>query len=78
MFAGEGPYAQMLANMEYLANDHERIAALYSFVVGENLGWLYRWARLPVADKNVERAMSGLNADAPLIDSGNDGAPDLA
>jgi hypothetical protein len=60
VYAGEGNCDQLLREMDFLANDHEKIAALYSFLVGENLAWLYRWARLPVSDVSVDRAIRRL------------------
>jgi hypothetical protein len=58
IYADEGNCAQLLASMDFLTNDDERIAAMYSFLVGENLAWLYRWARLPVADASIDEALS--------------------
>ncbi|MBM4094587.1 MAG: hypothetical protein FJ276_35055 [Planctomycetes bacterium] len=57
VYADEGNCAQLLATMDFLANDHERTAAVYSFLVGENLAWLYRWARLPVAEASIDEAV---------------------
>jgi hypothetical protein len=57
VYADEGNCGQLLQEMDFLANDHERIAALYSFLVGDNLAWLYRWARLPVADASIDQAI---------------------
>jgi hypothetical protein len=57
VYADEGNCSKVLLEMDFLTNDHERIAALYSFLVGENLAWLYHWARLPVAEASIDQAI---------------------
>jgi hypothetical protein len=56
--------------MDFLTNEYERGAALYSFLAGDNLAWLYRWTGLPVSDEVVDRAVrafreGGAKAPAP-------------
>lgn len=70
VYADEGNCGQVLLSMDFLTNEYERGAALYSFLAGDNLAWLYRWARLPVSDEVVDRAMrafreGGAKAPAP-------------
>ena len=56
MYASEGNCERILLSADFLKTEHMRAAALYSFLTGENLAWLWRWAKFPVPDGQVDRA----------------------
>jgi hypothetical protein len=58
MYASQGNCEQILLSADFLKTEHERSAALYSFLCGQNLAWLFRWAGFQVSDENIARAMT--------------------
>jgi len=58
LYASEGNCEQVLFSADFLQTEVERSAALYSFLAGDNLGWLYRWAGFKVEDAKIDRALS--------------------
>ena len=58
MHGSEGNIEQVVASDKSLQTFHEMMAAIYSYLAGENLAWLWRWAGYPVADEKIEQAMA--------------------
>lgn len=57
MCASRGNLAELVKAADFLTDDVERIAAVYSCLTGENLGWLYRWAGFVVSDSKIDQAL---------------------
>ena len=58
MYRSEGNLEDALLKADFLKGEGERVAALYSFLSGENLAWLFRWAGEGVADSTINQAMA--------------------
>jgi hypothetical protein len=60
MYASENRLDTILLSAPSLRTEPERVAALYSWLTGENLGWLFRWAGFSVQDDTVARGVEHL------------------
>ncbi len=58
MHGSEGNIERIVASDRALQTFHEMMAAIYSYLAGENLAWLWRWAGYPVADEKMDQAMA--------------------
>ena len=58
MYRSEGNCEALLLSADFLVSEAERSAAMYSFLCGDNLAWLYRWIGENVTDEIVEQALA--------------------
>jgi len=58
----EGAWVEAMLADPSLRTIHDRMAVIYSFLSGDNLAWLWRWAEFPVADQAVQDALTRLKA----------------
>jgi hypothetical protein len=58
MYRSEGNVAAILLSADFLASEAERSAAIYSFLCGDNLAWLYRWIGEDVTDEVIDKALA--------------------
>jgi len=70
LYASESNCEGVLLSADFLTDEHERSASMYSFLTGENLAWLWRWADFDVSDEKVGRAMSYFKEQGALRPSG--------
>ena len=57
-YTSDGNWEAMLRSAAFLETPAERSAAVYSFLAGDNLAWLYRWAGFPMEDAKIARALA--------------------
>jgi len=58
MYRSEGNCEAILLSADFLVSEGERSAAIYSFLCGDNLAWLYRWIGEEVTDEVIDRALA--------------------
>jgi len=57
LYRSEGTLEQALESSSFLNTEDKKSAAVYSFLTGDNLAWLYRWVGANVTDAEIKRAM---------------------
>jgi len=57
----EGNCLELLKSMDFLRSAADYSAALYSFLAGDNLAWLFRWSGFEVSDEIIDRAVETLH-----------------
>jgi len=57
LYNDKGNLEQVLTTADFLTTEAERMAAAYSCLTGDNLGWLYRWAGFNVTDEKIDQAL---------------------
>jgi len=58
MYRSEGNCEAILLSADFLVSEGERSAAIYSFLCGDNLAWLYRWIGEDVTDEVIDQAIA--------------------
>ena len=62
LHGSEGAWVEPMLADPSLRTTHDRMAVIYSFLTGDNVAWLFRWAGFPVADQTVQTAVARLRA----------------
>jgi len=58
LYRSEGNMLKALQSADFLTSEAERSSAVYSFLTGDNLAWLYRWVGENVTDEKIDKAVN--------------------
>jgi len=67
MYRSEGNCEAILLSADFLVSEAERSAAMYSFLCGDNLAWLYRWIGEDVTDEVIDQALAYFTSQGAAI-----------